>query len=79
MVDGYHCIDLGRRRRAVYLRDGADKVLAILTKDLELLVGMLPKMVAGCLIAAFVTRLVPREVVTRVVGAESDCSACWSR
>jgi uncharacterized membrane protein YraQ (UPF0718 family) len=55
----------------VYLRDGAEKALAILTKDLELLVGMLPKMAAGCLIAAFVTRLLPREVVARVVGSES--------
>ena len=56
---------------AVYLRDGADKVVAILSKDLELLAGMLPKMAAGCLIAAFVTRLLPREVVARVVGSES--------
>ena len=56
---------------AVYLRDGTDKVIAILTNDLELLVGMLPKMAAGCLIAAFVTRLLPREVVARVVGGES--------
>jgi uncharacterized membrane protein YraQ (UPF0718 family) len=55
----------------VYLRDGANKALTILTSDLELLVGMLPKMAAGCLIAAFVTRLLPREVVARVVGAES--------
>lgn len=56
---------------AVYLRDGADKTLAILTSDLELLTGMLPKMAAGCLIAAFVTRLLSREVVARVVGTES--------
>ena len=56
---------------AVYVRDGADKVIAVLTKDLELLTGMLPKMAAGCLIAAFVTRLLPREVVARVVGSES--------
>ncbi len=55
----------------VYVRDGVEKTLAILTKDLELLVGMLPKMAAGCLIAAFVTRLLPREVVARVVGSES--------
>jgi uncharacterized membrane protein YraQ (UPF0718 family) len=55
----------------VYLRDGTDKFIAILTKDLELFTGMLPKMAAGCLIAAFVTRLLPREVVARVVGAES--------
>jgi uncharacterized membrane protein YraQ (UPF0718 family) len=55
----------------VYLRDGTDKFIGILTKDLELFPGMLPKMAAGCLIAAFVTRLLPREVVARVVGAES--------
>src|SRR4051812_5089383 len=55
----------------VFMRDGTDKFLAILTKDLELFLSMLPKMAAGCLIAAFVTRLLPREVVARVVGAES--------
>ena len=54
----------------VYLRDGTERFLSILTKDLELFTGMLPKMAAGCLIAAFVTRLLPREVVARVVGAE---------
>jgi uncharacterized membrane protein YraQ (UPF0718 family) len=56
---------------AVYVRDGAEKALAILTNDLELFASMLPKMAAGCLIAAFVTRLLPREVVARVVGSES--------
>jgi len=55
----------------VYLRDGFEKFRAILTSDLELFTGMLPKMAAGCLIAAFVTRLLPREVVARVVGGES--------
>jgi uncharacterized membrane protein YraQ (UPF0718 family) len=55
----------------VYVRDGVDKFLSILTGDLDLFVGMLPKMAAGCLIAAFVTRLLPREVVARVVGSES--------
>jgi uncharacterized membrane protein YraQ (UPF0718 family) len=55
----------------VFMRDGTDKFIAILTKDLELFTGMLPKMAAGCLIAAFVTRLLPREVVARVVGGES--------
>jgi uncharacterized membrane protein YraQ (UPF0718 family) len=56
---------------AVYFRDGADKFIAILSSDLWLFTGMLPKMLAGCLIAAFVTRLLPREVVARVVGGES--------
>jgi uncharacterized membrane protein YraQ (UPF0718 family) len=55
----------------VFMRDGTDKFIAILTKDLELFLSMLPKMAAGCLIAAFVTRLLPREVVARVVGGES--------
>src|SRR5215467_12515672 len=55
----------------VYLRDGTDRFLAILGNDLWLFSGMLPKMAAGCLIAAFVTRLLPREVVARVVGGES--------
>src|SRR6476620_3614832 len=55
----------------VYMRDGSARFLSILTSDLELFVGMLPKMAAGCLIAAFVTRLLPREVVARVVGSES--------
>jgi len=55
----------------VYVRDGFDKFIAILSSDLWLFTGMLPKMAAGCLIAAFVTRLLPREVVARVVGGES--------
>jgi uncharacterized membrane protein YraQ (UPF0718 family) len=55
----------------VYLRDGTDKFTTILSKDLWLFTGMLPKMAAGCMIAAFVTRLLPREVVARVVGGES--------
>jgi uncharacterized membrane protein YraQ (UPF0718 family) len=55
----------------VYVRDGSHRFWEILDTDLWLFVGMLPKMAAGCLIAAFVTRLLPREVVARVVGAES--------
>jgi uncharacterized membrane protein YraQ (UPF0718 family) len=55
----------------VYFRDGFDRVAAIFRNDLGLFVSMLPKMGAGCLISAFVTRLLPREVVARLVGAES--------
>jgi uncharacterized membrane protein YraQ (UPF0718 family) len=55
----------------VYFRDGADRFVAIFRSDLGLFVSMLPKMGAGCLISAFVTRLLPREVVARLVGAES--------
>ena len=55
----------------VFIRDGFDRFIAILSSDLWLFTGMLPKMAAGSLIAAFVTRLLPREVVARVVGGES--------
>ena len=55
----------------VFLRDGTEKFLAIFANDVWLFTSMLPKMAAGCLIAAFVTRLLPREVVARVVGRES--------
>ncbi len=55
----------------VYLRDGLDRFTAIFRNDLGLFASMLPKMAAGCLISAFVTRLLPREVVARLVGAES--------
>src|SRR5215831_13275631 len=43
----------------VYLRDGSDKALAILTSDLWLFTGMLPKMAAGCLIAMVMGAALP--------------------
>src|SRR6187399_2722177 len=55
----------------VYLRDGQARFLAILTDDLGLFGIMLPKVLAGCLIGAFVTLLLPRETVARWVGSES--------
>ena len=55
----------------VYLRDGAEHCLAILIGDVSLFAEMLPKVLAGCLIGAFVTLLLPREVVARWVGQES--------
>lgn len=54
-----------------YMRDGGARFTAILTHDLDLFVSMLPKMAAGCLVSAFMTRLLPREVVARLVGSES--------
>jgi uncharacterized membrane protein YraQ (UPF0718 family) len=56
---------------AVYLRDGPARFLSILTGDLSLFGLMLPKVLAGCLIGAFVTLLLPREMIARWVGAES--------
>jgi uncharacterized membrane protein YraQ (UPF0718 family) len=55
----------------VYRRDGQAKFLEILFSDLELFVDILPKVLAACLIAAFVAVLMPRDVVMRWVGAES--------
>jgi uncharacterized membrane protein YraQ (UPF0718 family) len=61
----------GGSAAVVYLREGADRFLAILGSDLLLFGEMLPKMLAGCLIGGFVTMLLPRELVARLVGAES--------
>ena len=47
------------------------RFLAILVEDLGLFGVMIPKVLAGCLIGAFVTLLLPRETVARWVGAES--------
>jgi uncharacterized membrane protein YraQ (UPF0718 family) len=54
-----------------YFRDGPEKFLHILTDDLGLFGLMLPKVLAGCLIGAFVTLLLPRETIARWVGSES--------
>jgi uncharacterized membrane protein YraQ (UPF0718 family) len=58
----------------VYFRDGQARFLAILADDLGLFGTMLPKVLAGCLIGSFVTLLLPRETVTRWVGADSGVS-----
>ena len=55
----------------VFIRDGQARFLEILTEDLGLFGTMLPKVLAGCLIGAFVTLLLPRETIARWVGAES--------
>ena len=55
----------------VYLRDGQARFLSIFADDLSLFGLMLPKVLAGCLIGAFVTLLLPRETIARWVGHES--------
>lgn len=55
----------------VYLRDGMGRVLEILGHDFWLFVGIMPSLLAGCLIAAFIALLLPRETVNRWIGAES--------
>ena len=55
----------------VYLRDGQERFAAVFFNDVEIFLDILPKMAAGCLIGVFWTLLIPREVVARLVGAES--------
>jgi len=55
----------------VYFRDGRVRFFEILSHDLHLFFDVLLKVIAGCLIGAFVARLLPREAVTRWIGAES--------
>lgn len=55
----------------VFFRDGSTRFLAILTDDVTLFGSMLPKVLAGSLIGAFVTLLLPRETIVKWVGAES--------
>jgi uncharacterized membrane protein YraQ (UPF0718 family) len=55
----------------VFFRDGQARFFTILTDDLSLFGTMLPKVLAGCLIGAFITLLLPRETIARWVGAES--------
>jgi uncharacterized membrane protein YraQ (UPF0718 family) len=55
----------------VWFRDGPEAVARIIEHDLELVLDVAPKVAAGCLIAAFVTRLIPRRMVARWVGEGS--------
>ena len=47
----------------VYWRDGHARFIEILVSDVSLFVDILPKVLAACLIAAFVAVLMPREAV----------------
>jgi uncharacterized membrane protein YraQ (UPF0718 family) len=55
----------------VLIRDGQARFLSILTDDVLLFGTMLPKVLAGSLIGAFVMLLLPRETIVKWVGAES--------
>jgi uncharacterized membrane protein YraQ (UPF0718 family) len=61
----------GAAALTVYWRDGSEAFYAILDSDVMLFGDMLPKVVAGCLIGAFIALLLPREMVARWVGHES--------
>ena len=55
----------------VWRRDGTDGVLKILTSDLWLFGEILPRVLAGCLLGAFVAEVLPHEKVSRALGPNS--------
>jgi uncharacterized membrane protein YraQ (UPF0718 family) len=55
----------------VYRRDGIDGVTEILTHDLKLFGGILPRVLAGCLLGAFIAEILPHEKVSRSLGPNS--------
>ena len=55
----------------VFVRDGHEKFFEILKSDFSLFIDIQPKVLAACVIAALVAVLLPRETVSRWVGAES--------
>jgi uncharacterized membrane protein YraQ (UPF0718 family) len=55
----------------VWRRDGIDGVLEILFHDLTLFGGILPRVLAGCLLGAFIAEILPHEKVSRALGPKS--------
>jgi len=55
----------------VWRRDGMHGVTEILFGDLALFGGILPRVLAGCLLGAFVTEILPHEKVSRSLGPKS--------
>ena len=55
----------------VWRRDGVDGVTEILFSDLELFGGILPRVLAGCLLGAFIAEILPHEKVSRALGPNS--------
>jgi uncharacterized membrane protein YraQ (UPF0718 family) len=56
---------------SVYAKEGWSGVSGVVVENVTLLLGILPKVAAGCLIGALITLLVPREMVVKLVGSES--------
>ena len=54
----------------VYRRDGPSGVVDILTNDLSLFGGILPRVLAGCLLGAFIAEILPHDKVSRSLGPE---------
>lgn len=55
----------------VYRRDGLEGLTSIFSHDVELFGGILPRMLAGCTLGAFVSEMLPQDKVSRALGANS--------
>jgi uncharacterized membrane protein YraQ (UPF0718 family) len=55
----------------VYRRDGAAGVWDILQHDVALFGGILPRVLAGCLLGAFIAEILPHQKVARSLGPSS--------
>jgi uncharacterized membrane protein YraQ (UPF0718 family) len=55
----------------VWRRDGMHGVTEILYGDVALFGGILPRVLAGCLLGAFITEILPHEKVSRSLGPQS--------
>jgi uncharacterized membrane protein YraQ (UPF0718 family) len=58
----------------VFVRDGGTRFVEIMVDNAWLFANMMPNVLAGCLVGAFIALLLPREMVNRWVGAESGFS-----
>jgi uncharacterized membrane protein YraQ (UPF0718 family) len=55
----------------VWRRDGTSGVMEIFSSDVWLFGEILPRVLAGCLLGAFITEILPHEKVSRALGPES--------
>jgi len=55
----------------VWRRDGAAGMLEILQHDVALFGGILPRVLAGCLLGAFIAEILPHEKVSKSLGPSS--------
>jgi uncharacterized membrane protein YraQ (UPF0718 family) len=55
----------------VYRRDGVTGLTEILSHDLSLFGGILPRVLAGCLLGAFIAEILPHDKVSKSLGPQS--------
>lgn len=55
----------------VWRRDGTAGVTEILSSDAWLFAEILPRVLAGCLLGAFITEILPQDKISRALGPES--------